>query len=337
MGIWFPAVRAGTGADVFTLRLVAALKQRGHRAEITWLPHHAEYAPWTVPPPAPPSWANIVHVNSWLHKRFIPANLPVVVTLHSCVHDPAFTPYKNLPRRLYHRLWVKRCEAESMDRASSITAVSRYTAQQAMLAFGRRDIVPVHNWIDTTRFSPSERQKPHHPFRLLFVGKPSKRKGADLLSEIMRRLGPDFELRFTGTSEELRAYGAIPSKIVPMGRIQDEDALIETYRNSDALLFPTRLEGFGLVALEAQACGLPVISSNCSALPEVLEHENTGILCSPDEVGSFVGAARRLRQDSTTWSLMCKNARHHAVKHLNEDRALHHYLDIYHELLSVGE
>ena len=42
--IWFPAVRTGTGTDVFTERLVAGLIARGIRAEITWLPLRAEYA-----------------------------------------------------------------------------------------------------------------------------------------------------------------------------------------------------------------------------------------------------------------------------------------------------
>ena len=333
MGVWFPAVRAGTGADVFTLRLVSALQQRGCRADITWLPHRAEYAPWSVSPPSPPPWANLVHINSWLPKRFIPPNLPVVVTLHSCVHDPAFMPYKNLPRRLYHRLWVKHCEARSMARADATTAVSRYTAQRAMEAFGRTDIIPIHNWIDTNRFSPLERQKPHHPFRLLFVGKLRRSKGIDILPEIMRRLGPDFELRFTGKAEELRCYGAIPPNIIPLGRIHNEDVLIEAYRTSDALLFPTRLEGFGLVALEAQACGIPVISSNCSALPEVVKHGKTGMLCSLDDVESFLSAARRLRSGTAAWSSMRKNARDHATSHFNEDTALSQYLDIYQKLL----
>lgn len=87
--VWFPAVRAHSGADVFTERLAEGLRARGIRAEITWLPLRAEYAPWSVPVPKPPAWANIVHTNSWLHPRFLPPSFPVITTLHSCVHDPA--------------------------------------------------------------------------------------------------------------------------------------------------------------------------------------------------------------------------------------------------------
>ena len=81
LGVWFPTVRTGTGAQKFTERLVAALQKRGIRAAITWLPHRAEFLPWTVAVPQPPDWARIVHVNSWLPARFIPGHLPVVATV----------------------------------------------------------------------------------------------------------------------------------------------------------------------------------------------------------------------------------------------------------------
>ena len=83
--VWFPTVRTGTGTDVFTERLVEGLNQRGIRAAISWLPLRAEYAPWTVAIPKPPEWATVTHVNTWLHSRFLPKNLPVVATLHHSI------------------------------------------------------------------------------------------------------------------------------------------------------------------------------------------------------------------------------------------------------------
>jgi len=90
--VWFPAVRTGSGADVFTERLAGALIERGVRAEISWLPHRAEFLPWSVGRPTIPAGANIVQVNSWLHTRFIPARLPVVATMLHCVLDPFGEP-----------------------------------------------------------------------------------------------------------------------------------------------------------------------------------------------------------------------------------------------------
>ena len=70
--VWLPAIRTGTGTDAFTETLAASLKRRGLQAEISWLPHQAEVAPWAVPVPQAPQWANIAHVNTWLPKRFLP-------------------------------------------------------------------------------------------------------------------------------------------------------------------------------------------------------------------------------------------------------------------------
>ena len=323
--IWFPTIRAGTGTDAFTIRLAEALNRRGIRAEITWLPHRSEYAPWTVTPPTPPSWANVVHINSWLHRRFIPPKLPLVVTLHGCVHDPALAPYKSVPRTLYHQLWVKACEAYSIRRAAAVTAVSHYTATQAAGIFGCSAILPIHNWIDLQCYSPDQRKTPQHPFRLLFVGKPSRRKGTDLLPEIMRRLGKDFELHYTAHANDLSDSAKLPANMIPIGRLNGDAALIDAYRNCDALLFPTRLEGLSLVTLEAQACGRPVIATDGSSLPEVVIQNRTGILCPVDSIDDFVAAARRLRDQPAVWQRMSTAARERAAAAFRE-RQIHRCL-----------
>ena len=195
--VWFLAVRAHSGADVFTERLCGGLNERGFRAEITWLPLRAEYAPWSVLVPKPPKWANIVHVNSWLHPRFLPQELPVVSTLHSCVHDPALIPYKKPAQRLYHAAWIKRVEADNLRRATRIVAVSRYTARAAEAVFGLQGVDVIYNGVDTACFHPTERATPNSPFRLLYVGNWNARKGVDLLAPIMQALGNNFELAYT--------------------------------------------------------------------------------------------------------------------------------------------
>lgn len=326
-GIWFPTIRTGTGTDVFTERLVKALNQRGIRAEIAWLPHHAEYAPWSVRIPRPPEWATIAHINSWLHRRFIPKNLPLVVTMHHSVHDPAFMRYKNLIRALYHRYWIKPCETHSIRRAAAITTVSNYSADQTRATFGRNDVQIVRNWIDTEIFRPISRNYPHDPFRLLFVGKPSVRKGADLLPKIMQDLGADFELRYTGTPKDIGAHD-LPTNMVPLGHLPDDSAVADAYRDADALLFPTRLEGFGLVALEAQACGIPVIATNGTSLPEVVEDRETGILCPVDDAEFFARAARQLRE-CDTWSRLSRAAQARAATLFSESHSLSSWIRVY--------
>lgn len=309
--VWFPAVRAHSGADVFTQRLCAALNARGIRAEITWLPLRAEYAPWSVPVPMPPQWATIVHVNSWLHPRFLPRGLPVVSTLHSCVHDPALAPYKRPAQRLYHAAWIKRVEAANLRRARAVVAVSHYTAQVAQAAFGRRDIQVIHNGVDVEEFRPIDRNAPNQPFRLLYVGNWNPLKGVDLLAPILHALGPGFELHYTADRSGAHTRFALPSNARCLGRL-DTAGLVAAYQQADALLFPSRLEGFGLVAAEAMSCGLPVIAAETSSLPEVVEQGTSGWLCPVDDVAAFADAARQLAQNPARWLAMRRAARKRA-------------------------
>lgn len=333
LGVWFPAVRAGTGADVFTERLSAELASRGVRTAISWLPHRAEFFPWSVVPHRPPSWADVVHINSWMPQWFLPGNLPVVTTLHSCIHDPALSQYKNMAQLAYHRYWIYRCEAASIRNARVVTAVSHYAAKQAEQWFSCPSVIAIPNWVDSMQFVPANDQPvPHRPFRLLFVGKMSEGKGIDLLPSIMQRLGPDFQLAYTGTAESFGNIDRLPANMIALGRLHGSAALIRAYQQSDALLFPTRFEGFGLVALEAMACGVPVIATDCSALPEVVENGVSGILCPRDDLNAFVAAAQRLRNEPNLCRSMSLAARHRAVTVFTPACTVNRYLEIYRQL-----
>ena len=332
--VWFPAVRAESGADVFTERLVDGLQRRGLRAEISWLPHRAEYMPWSVPVAMPPVWANIVHVNTWLHMRFIPRGLPVVATMHLCVHDSALSPYKTIAQSFYHSNWIQRLERRTTAVASKVVAVSGYSADRTNQAFGIRDTVVVHNGIDLNTFQPLQRDAPGHPFRLLFVGNWSARKGVDLLIPIMDRLGPDFVLGYTASRYSIKQPAGAPNGSRLLGNISNPSAMARVYQNADALLFPTRLEGLPLAALEAQACGLPVIATDGSSLPEVVEDGTTGILCPQDDVSAFAEAARLLAADPGLWLRMGKAARDRAETLFGLETMIDRYVAVYRNILA---
>ncbi|TSE28692.1 glycosyltransferase family 4 protein [Tepidimonas taiwanensis] len=332
LAVWFPAIRAGSGADIFTERLCAALNARGIRAEITWLPLRAEYAPWSVSVPKPPEWATVAHVNSWLPQRFWPRALPVVCTLHSCVHDPALDPFKRPVQRLYHRWWVHGIERAALIRAQRVVAVSHYTAKAASAAFGIEEISVIPNGIDTNFFTPIARTQPYHPFRLLYVGNWSALKGVDLLAPIMTALGAGFELYYTTDRAGRHKRYALPGNCHSLGRL-DAKSLRQSYQQADALLFPSRLEGLPLTVIEAMACGLPVIAARSSSLPEVVEDGVTGLLCPVDAVDAFVSAAQRLANDPALWQSMREAARARATACFDEQVLLARYLERYRRVL----
>ena len=100
---------------------------------------------------------------------------------------------------------------------------------------------------------------------------------------------------------------------------------LEEYRQADVLLFPSRLEGFGYAVAEAMACGVPVVASNTSSLPELVDDGETGRLCVPEDPGSFVQAVRELAGDPQRRVSMGVAARARAVERFSLRRMASEY------------
>lgn len=332
--IWFPTVRAGTGTDKFTERLVKELEGKGIRAEITWLPLRAEYAPWSIAIPKPPEWATVVHVNTWLHPRFIPKNLPVVATIHHAIHHPDALSYKGWLRAAYHKYWIAPIERRVMRRADKVIAVSKFVADSARQALVDVPIQVIYNGIDTNLFKPGNRvRQPGEPFCLLFVGSWMARKGVDLLAPIMRELGDGFVLFYTGGSAAEKDKARMPPNMKDIGRLDGDIAVAEAMQNSDALLFPSRSEGFGLVAAEAMACGLPVIATEGTSVTEVVVQGRTGFLCRHEDIIDFSDTIRKLKNQGDFMAQITHQARLDSVRRFDDEIVIAGYLGSYQEIL----
>jgi len=338
VAVWFPTVRTNTGTDVFTERLVNGLNQRGIRAEITWLPLRAEYAPWSVLIPKPPAWARIAHVNTWLHSRFLPRRIPVIATVHHSIHDPAVQPYKGLTRSAYHRWWIAPNERRVMHRAKLVIAVSHFAANIARQALADVPIEVIHNGINIDKFRPpTGPRNAHRPFRLLYVGNWSTLKGVELLAPIMTELGTDFELRYTRGTPNKSADTCMPSNTHDIGRLRNEDEVAHAMRKADALLLPSRSEGFGLVAAEAMACGLPPIATQGSSLMEIIEDGVTGSLCEQDNIQSFVDAVRSLAENQKHWKKLSREGRRLASQQYDLNGMVDAYVSSYISIVSAAQ
>lgn len=329
--IWFPAIRVGTGADIFTERLCEGLNARGIRAEIAWLPHRAEYAPWTVPVPQPPSWATIVHVNSWLPARFCRHGLPAVVTVHHLVHDPAFSPYRTLVQSVYHRLLIRGRELNAIRNAAAVTTVSNYVRGTVVEFSGREDIGVIHNWADYEKFSPDSSSKSTRsgPFKLFMAGSLSRRKGGDLLPAFVQALGDGFEVRHAGGAESV----SCAEGVVGLGRISEGD-LINEYRSCDAVVSLSRYEGFGYTALEAMACGKPFLGFKTSGLAEVVT-EDCARLATIDDIQALAGLCNSLASREEQVLEMGVRGRMRALAAFSEKAAVDRLVSIYTSLLCI--
>lgn len=334
MKIWFPLIAAGTGSDVYTVRLAKSLKSYGVDTEITFFPKYFEFAPSLLRKYQLPIGTNIVHTNSWGAFAFRRSGIPLVVTVHHNVMDPAYHPYKTMGQHIYHKLLIEGYEAKSLKSANLIVSVSNYTDNSICHYTPEVERVTIYNFVDPEFFYPAHKNaySRARPFRMLYVGNLSRRKGADLLLPIMEKLGKNF--RLTTTTRLRDSLAKLDNyNIHTCGKLSSLD-LVKAYQIADALLFPSRFEGFGYVALEAMACGTPVIASNNSSIPEVVQHGKTGILCQTDDIDAFVEACRILRNDPLKLAAYGAAARKRAVSFFSERKILRQYIDLYNSLLS---
>ena len=119
-----------------------------------------------------------------------------------------------------------------------------------------------------------------------------------------------------------------------LGRLDGSHALVTAYQNCCAVIVPSRFEGFGLTALEAMACGTPVVASDTSGLREVLAKGNAGVLCPPGSVDAFVRAIRELCENSVVENTRGMSGRERALECYSEARVIPEYTSLYERLLA---
>ena len=137
---------------------------------------------------------------------------------------------------------------------------------------------------------------PPHPY-VLMVGGEEPRKNARFLIEAFSQAFPDGEVTLVVAGS--LAEDAVRDAAARGTRIErerpDDERLRALYRSATCVAVPSLAEGFGLVVVEAQACGAPVVASNASALPEAAG--DAAILLSPHDVGAWRDALRNIVRD----------------------------------------
>ncbi|MBA4494487.1 N-acetyl-alpha-D-glucosaminyl L-malate synthase BshA [Paenactinomyces guangxiensis] len=200
-----------------------------------------------------------------------------------------------------------------IQKSDAVTAVSESLAKQTRDLFCvDRHIERIYNFVDTRVYYPRDvsylRSKYIDPDEKLLLHisnfRPVKRPEdviaifARVQEKIPCRLllvgeGPEMP-KIIERVEEL----GLTSKVIFLGKQDEVSQLISL---ADLLLLPSEKESFGLVALEAMACGVPAISSNAGGLPEVIEHGRTGFLSEAGDVEGMAQYAICLLQDDSLY------------------------------------
>ena len=332
MKVAFRITDSGGGANVLVSGIAAALRRSGHEARIDYLPRCIDIVP-QAGVFFPEAWPDADIIHGDVFTGFYPSRKPFVFTFHHVVHDSALA-YRSLAQRAYYFL-LKHYEQRALKHAAAVVCPSEYTCRELERVFACQSAHLIYNGIDTDFFKPADVLRAHYGIApnktvLLFTGNLIRRKGCDLLPRIMSMLGPDYLLLLTSG---MRGTKLLPiENCINLGSVPG-DRLPEIYSLCDVLLFPTRLEGFGLSVAEAMACARPVVSTRCSALPELVLDGASGLLCAMDNVDEFTRKIQWMRRHPAERAAMGVVGRQRITEHFSLQRMTNSYLALYEELI----
>ncbi len=267
------------------------------------------------------------------HRR-----LPVITTLHGTDITLVGADRSYLPITRY-----------GIAQSDGVTAISNYLKQATKEIFDFDKIEVIPNFVcqtDYQRHPVNELKKalaPNQEPLLVHVSnfRPVKRPVdcIEIMSRVLKK-GIKTRLVMVGdgserTNAEHRARCLnISDKCVFVGK---QPKIVDYLSASDVLLLPSEQESFGLAALEAMACELPVVASRVGGVPEVVTDQETGFLSEVGDVDKMAEDASRLLQNEDLRIAMGKRARESAVSRYRTDIVIPQYLDFYTRVLNQSQ
>ncbi len=236
--------------------------------------------------------------------------------------------------------------AFSIERADGATAVSESLRAATRTELNvRRNIAVIPNFLDCGVFSrvdtPDLRQRFSRDGTAKVVThvsnfRPVKRIDAvvQIFAKIARTV--DARLLLVGDGPELGTVYRVGRELGVLDRIDAvgaQEAIIPLLSASDVFLLPSAQESFGLAALEAMACEVPVVASRVGGLPEVIDHGVTGFLHPPADLDAFAASAVSLLTDSSLHQRIAAAARNSVCERFCSDRIVPMYEDYYQAVL----
>jgi len=298
----------------------------------------------TVPFDLARARVDLFHAPHYVLPAFTPCRS--IVTIHDCIHL-MFPQY--LPSRLAHTyariaFWL------AVNRSARILTVSE-TSKRDILRFfkippdkidviynaidARFQRVPEESQIERVR----ERYQLHDRF-LLYAGNVKPHKNLERLIDAFARLRQqgfdDIKLLISGS--EISRYAILRRAVhrynlhkhVRFLGFLSTETLAILYRLADAFVFPSLYEGFGLPPLEAMASGTPVLTSNVSSLPEVVD--GAALLIDPYKPESIADGMRQILSDDSLRQRLVRRGREQAASFSWEESAKR-VLSIYHQVV----
>jgi starch synthase len=238
--------------------------------------------------------------------------------------------------------WAERLAVERAERVIAVSEQMRADITTHFRVDPER-VAVIHNGVDAEAFARTERREAlaRHGVRapyVLFVGRISEQKGIFPLLEAARTLPAGVQLVLCASSPDtpellarLEAAVAGRPEIRWINAMLPVPEVVQLYSHAAVFVCPSIYEPFGLINLEAMACGTPVVASRVGGIPEVVVDGETGRLVEPGNAGALADALRQALADPAGARRMGEAGRRRVEAHFSWDRIADRTLAIYQE------
>lgn len=233
----------------------------------------------------------------------------------------------------------------SIEESDGVTTVSRYLKEKTLTNYNiNKEIEVIYNFIDTNSYKKTDNEllrshvAPNGEKILIHTSnfRPVKRvtdtirilekvKNAIPAKLVLIGDGPD-----RSESERLARELGLQKDVIFLGK---QDGLAELLGAADLFLMPSQSESFGLSALEAMACGLPVVSSSVGGLPELVIHNETGFIAEIGDVDRMAKYSIDLLTNEKKYKNFSANSRKRSVESFDKSLILPKYIEYYEKVL----
>ena len=233
----------------------------------------------------------------------------------------------------------------SIEQSDGVTAVSRFLKEKTLTNYHiEKDIEVIHNFIDTEIFKPvcnrqfKEHVAPNGEKILMHTSNFRKVKRVNDTIHVLKKVREEIEAKLVligdgperSECERLARELKLEEHVIFLGK---QDGLADLLSTADIFLMPSQSESFGLSALEAMACGKPVVSSSVGGLPELIVHNTTGYIAEIGDIDRMAKYTIDLLTNEKKYIKFAENSRIRAVETFETSLIVPQYIDYYEKVL----
>ncbi len=236
----------------------------------------------------------------------------------------------------------------SMEASDALTTVSRYISERTEESFGiTKNIEIIPNFVDVARFKPDQKgcdraefASPDEKIIMHMSNYRPVKNAADVIKifDIVNKRLPS-RLILVGDGPEAPNVLALADSMGLKDRVTflgGQDMVESVLCKADLFLLPSASEAFGLAALEAMACGVPVVGSLVGGLPELVINGDVGYLEPIGDVGAMARRSIEILTNEDLHRNMSKRAREITVEKFTTEKIVGQYKDFYRKVLEDG-